>query len=90
MILDFHNRVLGNGNVCRSIHLLVDPIYIVLDCGNHIVCSPLSKAGNPNFENLKWGKPKGGKDFHYERGEPNFEVEYRDKKGQKSRLLDVN
>ena len=31
-------------------------------------------------ENLGWGKPKGGDNFQNERGEPTFQIEFRDKK----------
>ena len=32
---------------------------------------------------LGWRKPGGEKDFQNERGKPTFQVEFRDKKGQK-------
>ena len=58
-----------------------------------IVCSPLSKGGNPKFENFKirgepdkkklgWGKPKGGEIFR-KKGRHIFQVDFRDGNGRK-------
>ena len=59
----------------------------------HNSVTHLSKGGNTNFENFKkggdmkkklgWRKPGEEKDFQNERGKPTFQVEFRDKKGQK-------
>ena len=65
------------------------------------MCSPPFKRGrDPNFENFRkggkpkknlgWRKPKGGKDFQNERGNPTFQAEFRDKKGQKWGLSKTN
>ena len=68
----------------------------------HSVSPPLSKGGNPNFENLKkggglekiiWGggKQKEGGVFQNKRGgNPTFQVEFRDTKGQKWILSETN
>ena len=67
----------------------------------YIVCSPLFKRGNPNFENFKkgrepeknfgWVKPKGGgKIFKRKGGNQAFQVEFRDKRGQKWGLSMTN
>ena len=39
---------------------------------------------------MGWWKPKGGKIFKMKGGDPTFQVEFRDKKGQKWGLSDTN
>ena len=67
----------------------------------YIVCSPLFKRGNQNFENFKKGREpekkfrvgetkRERKDFQNERGDPAFQVEFRDKRGQRWGLSVTN
>ena len=59
------------------------------------MCAPFQRGGNPNFANFKKGdlvvgETKRGKDFQKQRGNPTFEVKFRDRKGKKWGRLEKN
>ena len=50
----------------------------------------ISKGEEPE-KNLGWRKPEGGERFSKQNeGNPNFQVDFRDKKGRKWGLLETN
>ena len=49
----------------------------------------ISERGEPE-KNLRWGKLKGGKIFKMKGGNPTFQVEFWDTKGQKWVLWETN
>ena len=53
---------------------------------------PFQNWGNPNkvSKRASWSKPKEGKDYQRDRGNPTFQAESKDRKGQKRGLLEIN
>ena len=66
--------------------LLISKSYIVCFKRGKPKCWEFQKEGETLRPNLGRGKPKGG-DFNRERGDLTFQVEFRDRKGQKWGVL---